>query len=221
MKNLGSYFEFLLTRPVRGATNLNDLPPEEQNISTHTPLARRDDYFTSALPSPQNFYSHASCEARPYHGYQSFAPGDFYSHASCEARPRSCSSAVMVRQFLLTRLLRGATPLLFISCHGPPISTHTPLARRDLDSLSKKSVWYNFYSHASCEARQSPSWSDIVANNFYSHASCEARPALPTDTTTALNISTHTPLARRDITINISERTLSNFYSHASCEARP
>ena len=34
------------------------------------------------------------------------------------------------------------------------ISTHTPLARRDLYDPSRAIIMANFYSHASCEARQ-------------------------------------------------------------------
>ena len=55
-------------------------------ISTHTPL-RAQPALRRLHPEVQNFYSHASCEARP---------GD-------------CSVTVPPDQFLLTRLLRGAT----------------------------------------------------------------------------------------------------------------
>ena len=78
--------KFLLTRLLRGATS-----PLTQNyhpiiISTHTPLARRDKNDPETALSGGNFYSHASCEARPnsfklHHGNE-----HFYSHASCEAR---------------------------------------------------------------------------------------------------------------------------------------
>ena len=56
---------------------------------------------------------------------------DFYSHASCEARRGDCVTCQITMQFLLTRLLRGAT-------YG---------------KQENKTKTRNFYSHASCEAR--------------------------------------------------------------------
>ena len=77
--------------------------------------------------------------------------------------------------FLLTRLLRGATlqfyeekDNLWVSTHTPlarrditegksydmnVVSTHTPLARRDEIALQGIGKLIGFYSHASCEAR--------------------------------------------------------------------
>ena len=60
------------------------------------------------------------------------------------------------------------------------ISTHTPLARRDLNR--------EIYAQGNA--------------NFYSHASCEARPLGMKESVDWLYISTHTPLARRDTPIN-------------------
>ena len=57
-------FEFLLTRPMRGATA----------------LAMK---LGDAL---KNFYSHAPCGARPAPARAAQAGGNFYSHAPCGAR---------------------------------------------------------------------------------------------------------------------------------------
>ena len=76
--------------------------------------------------------------------------------------------------FLLTRLMRGVTYVCFgrasgcrISTHTPharrderigidgeqyEISTHTPHARRDTQRECRAAGYWNFYSHASCEA---------------------------------------------------------------------
>ena len=54
------------------------------------------------------------------------------------------------------------------------ISTHTPLARRDIRPLLCATYLYNFYSHASCEAWLWSMKPQILMTNFYSHASCEA-----------------------------------------------
>ena len=101
---------FLLTRPMRGATLYRDQYAICCSISTHTPHAGRDDYLL-------NYY---------------FVFHNFYSHASCEARQPGRKTKPTKLQFLLTRLLRGATPM-----------------------IPNNSVWdENFYSHASCEARR-------------------------------------------------------------------
>ena len=58
-----------------------------------------------------------------------------------------------LQRFLLTRLLRGATPLVHACISGTNISTHTPLTRRDVICHSTALLSQNFYSHASYEAR--------------------------------------------------------------------
>ena len=100
-------------------------------ISTHTPLARRDDLEESADDKEIDFYSHASCEARPIVILLTVAVMDFYSHASCEARLLWENEWHDAREFLLTRLLRGATYIRQNERVAIRISTHTPLARRD------------------------------------------------------------------------------------------
>ena len=59
---------------------------------------------------------------------------------------------VLLHRFLLTRLSRGVTPLAAIPDPDPAISTHTPLARRDLLCYIFLGFQENFYSHASREA---------------------------------------------------------------------
>ena len=54
--------------------------------------------------------------------------------------------------FLLTRLMRGVTPVLGITTFWYWISTHTPHARRDAIFWMYWHNSANFYSHASCEA---------------------------------------------------------------------
>ena len=83
---------------------------------------------------------------------------DFNSHAPCGARPTGTRVNTITRGFQLTRPLRGATPQPFLwyrnafdfNSHAPcgarrylkiwrfpyyRISTHTPLAGRDMDIL--------------------------------------------------------------------------------------
>ena len=77
---------FLLTRPLRGATfaNLGEQPV--LNISTHTPLAGRDDLDFYYLPVP-GISTHTPLAGRDCS--QSYCLGsleNFYSHAPCGAR---------------------------------------------------------------------------------------------------------------------------------------
>ena len=130
------------------------------DISTHTPLARRDQKKIEKTQREINFYSHASCEARPPWRVCLAYRWHFYSHASCEARRLCANISVIPLLFLLTRLLRGATFCFFCSAatvrflltrpmRGATrskhqrdtmlmISTHTPHAGRDARSIQSR-----------------------------------------------------------------------------------
>ena len=176
---------------------MDSVAPADTFISTHTPLARRDQSVLPRRRISLNFYSHASCEARHTHEIKEEDLIDFYSHASCEARQSmsikfevnlnfyshaSCEARQMqpeqnanLQLFLLTRLLRGATHDQRKYNTYRYISTHTPLARRDYGGTDESFPILDFYSHASCEARLDDSGVYNVSSDFYSHASCEAR----------------------------------------------
>ena len=146
-------------------------------ISTHTPLAGRDQFLLSSCPIIQNFYSHAPCGARLLGGiHLTVCPcisthtplagrddnvtdtpsllNDFYSHAPCGARPDNPLPESCTILFLLTRPLRGATTNTGDYSAAEVISTHTPLAGRDTAMVSFGKAWLNFYSHAPCGARR-------------------------------------------------------------------
>ena len=185
---------------MRGVTLKKEARPLYNNISTHTPHARRDKREMVSEKQLWDFYSHASCEAWPTTAASAVAAGiisthtpharrdqsititlhllsHFYSHASCEAWPTLPSVYPMPILFLLTRLMRGVTTVSEHKKIHKKISTHTPHARRDAASKSFTSLWCDFYSHASCEA-----WLNTLIKFICS--TC---------------ISTHTPHARRDI----------------------
>ena len=167
--------EFLLTRPLRGATRLLAKNPSQFWISTHTPLAGRDQQHLSQCHKRFHFYSHAPCGARPH----------------VQGVLGACLS------FLLTRPLRGATDGRRRICERAAISTHTPLAGRDINSQGETIDFristhtplagrdgarvfvpgpeFDFYSHAPCGAR--PLYPAILCRPayFYSHAPCGAR----------------------------------------------
>ena len=78
---------FLLTRPMRGATNGVMAFASIAMISTHTPHAGRDDEAKDPGAGGKYFYSHAPCGARRSYPYHS----------------------ISMTSFLLTRPMRGAT----------------------------------------------------------------------------------------------------------------
>ena len=127
--------------------------------------------------------------------------------------------------FLLTRPLRGATTDKRSKCVYCYISTHTPLAGRDKDGFRSCPFLWNFYSHAPCGARLIPnpaifglltflltrplrgatlhqSLIPAILIYFYSHAPCGARHTIKEISDNLVTISTHTPLAGRDIWVS-------------------
>ena len=160
---------------MRGATSDSYRFVQTSGISTHTPLARRDLFLASNMSITMYFYSHASCEARPLGTITPTLAPDFYSHASCEARRRLNQLCKNDLKFLLTRLLRGATSPSRIQMPSDDISTHTPLARRDLNCVQ-----------------------DLITSFISTHTPLARRDLRLAFATQALLISTHTPLARRD-----------------------
>ena len=145
-------------------------------------------------------------------------------------------------QFLLTRPSRGATTSLLPRRRRTRISTHTPLAGRDLTEEGMLKLDAHFYSHAPRGARLIHTAPPLSDRDFYSHAPRGARPGLlspiyktrkflltrPSRGATACDcgkdgangISTHTPLAGRDGAGFICGRIVKNFYSHAPRGAR-
>ena len=80
---------FLLTRPMRGATDETTESLQSFLISTHTPHAGRDVRCILQKSASKHFYSHAPCGARPHERH-----------------------ILPIQQiFLLTRPMRGATCL--------------------------------------------------------------------------------------------------------------
>ena len=190
---------FLLTRPSRGATMLTDRLLPMLTISTHTPLAGRDPVSYRPMPQLLHFYSHAPRGARHRSSFWLRFPSsvlltrpsrgatppslpppslisNFYSHAPRGARLGWASQIPNATRFLLTRPSRGATAEYGTTADYLAISTHTPLAGRDLLPTDDYFRQLDFYSHAPRGARR-PRYKPVP------------RPEI---------ISTHTPLAGRD-----------------------
>ena len=100
---------FQPTRPLRGATAAAKRAAHERLISTHAPLAGRDDSTFHHSEKYQNFNPRAPCGARPGRGGGSNGP----------------------HKFQPTRPLRGATDAGWKKRRSFSISTHAPLAGRD------------------------------------------------------------------------------------------
>ena len=96
--------------PLAGRDSSLPFLRREISISTHTPLAGRDILRFCHCPLLHYFYSHAPRGARPPCGTVHFTN----------------------TRFLLTRPSRGATTVLVIDFDRLDISTHTPLAGRDI-----------------------------------------------------------------------------------------
>ena len=149
------------------------------------------------------------------------------------------AAATYSDEFLLTRPSRGATRTAVLIPVYLVISTHTPLAGRDIPLInfrtpgrtflltrpSRGAVYPGFLAgflltRPSRGATASGKLLKYVHIDFYSHAPRGARlPAVPF-IIPAPRISTHTPLAGRDILRNHKIVKFENFYSHAPRGAR-
>ena len=107
--------EFQPTRPLRGATRRRRRCTLAKKISTHAPLAGRDQSIRYPKSSHENFNPRAPCGARLRELYElSRTVIDFNPRAPCGARPKWSG-------------------LRFFSSSN--ISTHAPLAGRDSKSV--------------------------------------------------------------------------------------
>ena len=122
--------------------------------------------------------------------------------------------------FLLTRLLRGATCKHSACLLDDPISTHTPLARRDAAKSVENADKLNFYSHAPCGARQNAV--GRLSDSLQFLLTRPMRGATSSRSSHTLRSSFLLTRPMRGATFNSS--SVSNgfiyFYSHAPCGAR-
>ena len=125
------------------------------------------------------FYSHALRGARPLkHRLPTIWTRFLLTRPSRGATPSPCRN-MQHDIFLLTRPSRGATAMLDDIQQVDKISTHTPLAGRDLRQVVQQTVILYFYSHAPRGARQLYSFQSGSWWNFYSHAPRGARQHRP------------------------------------------
>ena len=103
-------FLFQSTRPVRGATVLDDVAAQESHVSIHAPHAGRD--LVKAL--------------------RRFRCRCFNPRAPCGARPCVCINLRMIQQFQSTRPVWGATGVGRGRRYSCRVSIHAPRVGRDL-----------------------------------------------------------------------------------------
>ena len=106
----GCQTRFQPTRPLRGATGVAFVSRNAVAISTHAPLAGRDPFCFLPFPMGWDFNPRAPCGARRV------------ASKICDNRDT----------FQPTRPLRGATHICEVGVLVILISTHAPLAGRDL-----------------------------------------------------------------------------------------
>ena len=170
--------EFQPTRPLRGATGTITINKKLNYISTHAPLAGRDQIVIHSVVSSFLFQP-----TRPLRGATSGA-GDakhrtsyFNPRAPCGARLATCLLAPFVSIFQPTRPLRGATVYLPLSSFSIIISTHAPLAGRDHKPRWQPLLYSHFNPRAPCGARRSAPRRRLPARAYFNpRAPCGARP---------------------------------------------
>ena len=123
-------------------------------------------------------------------------------------------------KFLLTRPSRGATFSVSPSISNLVISTHTPLAGRDL--LSREIINGSMIStHTPLAGRDQFYRSADTFSHISTHTPLAGRDNRLLITSIRKVISTHTPLAGRDCATRGYALRFCHFYSHAPRGARP
>ena len=170
-----------------------------QNISTHTPHARRDLPLAFRVEwniriSTHTPHARRDCLRSPLAIVLKY----FNSHASCEAWPFRNGFSLRALQFQLTRLMRGVTSWQETFFH----------------------FYFHFNSHASCEAWPDAPKAVSICTFISTHTPHARRDGKFHGISIAFRcISTHTPHARRDFSALKTDKDKLNFNSHASCEA--
>ena len=133
-------------------------------------------------------------------GYGNENPGAFQPTRPLRgATSAQCLSGMAWKLFQPTRPLRGATGFDLVPVLIQPISTHAPLAGRDLTSASTNRV---------------------QLTDFNPRAPCGARPPAPEGPAQNITISTHAPLAGRDFWLRCYAAGRLHFNPRAPCGAR-
>ena len=163
---------FLLTRLMRGAISAEDHRRDQPTISTHAPHARRDVSAVAAPPDGviSTHAPHARRDDIPDAANVHLAISTHAPHARRDAG--SASSAAGDAQFLLTRLMRGATYQQGLSRFWSKISTHAPHARRDStpETISLTAQISTHAPHARRDENTESAWIPQTISTHAPHA---------------------------------------------------
>ena len=235
---------FQPTRPLRGAT----IPGIAHNtitpISTHAPLAGRDDSAPTRGACISNFNPRAPCGARRWRRRGSARKINFNPRAPCGARPLSPPRLAGRRWDFNPRAPCGArhcrwhgwTVIQLISTHAPlagrdvvvkrrghclNISTHAPLAGRDGGKASDYDK-FQISTHAPLAGRDLEPPTVVPAeNDFNPRAPCGARPFFCFWLSLFANFNPRAPCGARLLLLLRLYFLLTNFNPRAPCGARP
>ena len=128
------FLAFQPTRPLRGATAFEYSIEPYYKISTHAPLAGRDQGRPKQLHGLHHFNPRAPCGAR--RGVRVTSAADQIStHAPLAGRDTIAPCAVLPRTISTHAPLAGRDRGVFFLLHAVIISTHAPLAGRDSKSV--------------------------------------------------------------------------------------
>ena len=146
---------FQSPRPLRGATSGKVVYHPQVRISTHAPLAGRDHEQKVARK-----YSTKFQPTRPLRGATNVSPNQS-----------------IIAVFQPTRPLRGATAGLMHRLSAFDISTHAPLAGRDMQHTDLINKDKDFNPRAPCGARRKEiAKGSLSSCHFNPRAPCGARP---------------------------------------------
>ena len=155
---------FQPTRPLRGATRVDSEMQEGDGISTHAPLAGRDDCTVRAICKATGFQP-----TRPLRGATAAQDaghddrGNFNPRAPCGARRHYSRDGGIDNIFQPTRPLRGATNITRLIEQILKFQPTRPLRGATHVVLLKSMALGNFNPRAPCGARQQK------CTNHYAH----------------------------------------------------
>ena len=207
--------------PLAGRDGLRALPGRVQHISTHAPLAGRDLRPKRRKAAVRYFNPRAPCGARRSRTSPAPpTPSNFNPRAPCGARREAVLYDLYSEVFQPTRPLRGATRQGRQGFSQRQISTHAPLAGRDLLQLGDVHL-IAISTHAPLAGRDEAGYVTFTDRSVF-------QPTRPlrgatvrlADTSNTYEISTHAPLAGRDRKTLRSKTTFLNFNPRAPCGAR-
>ncbi len=208
---------FLLTHPLRGATNTSDETFNQLvDFYSHTPCGVQRWKKIIVYPVLAFLLTHPSRGATTKSLLCLYLSAFLLTHPSRGATENGTICLEYYR-FLLTHPSRGATrpirnqPLhwSFLLTHpsrgatavfAPPvllcgISTHTPLTGCNNEVQSVMLRHKDFYSHTPCGVQLKPLEVLMIQMYFYSHTPCGVQRAVDSYIFRNVLISTHTPLA--------------------------